>query len=82
MLEKVLGVTTLSDRLCFAAKFLWWPIWMGCLVPYSDLGPAVVQIRRQGALPSSILSRCVRMVGDALLGGGGGGSATPDLGCL
>jgi hypothetical protein len=45
MLEKVLRVTALWDRLCFAAKFLWWLIWAGCLVPYSDLGPVVVQIR-------------------------------------
>jgi hypothetical protein len=42
---------------------------MGCLVPYSDLGPMVVQIRGQGALPDSILSHRMRMVGDALLGG-------------
>jgi hypothetical protein len=69
MLEKVSGVTTLWDWLCFTAKFLWWPIWMGYLVPYSDLGPAVIQIKGQGALPDSVLSHHVRMVGDALLGG-------------
>jgi hypothetical protein len=69
MLELVLGVTTLRDMLCFTAKFLWWPIWAGYLVPYSDLGPVVVKIREQGALPGSILSQSVRMVGDAVLGG-------------
>jgi hypothetical protein len=42
MLKKVPGVTALWDWLCFAAKFLWWPIWTGCLVPYSNLGPVVV----------------------------------------
>jgi hypothetical protein len=26
MLEKVLGVAALWDRLCFASKFLWWPM--------------------------------------------------------
>jgi hypothetical protein len=69
ILEKVLGVAALWDQLCFAAKFLWWPIWMGYLVPYFDQGPVVIQIRGQGALPGSILSHRVRMVGDALLGG-------------
>jgi hypothetical protein len=54
MLEKVLGVTALSDRLCFTAMFLLWPIWMGCLVLNSDLGPAVVQIR--GRVPCTALS--------------------------
>jgi hypothetical protein len=69
MLKKVLGVAALWDRLCCTAKFLWWPIWMGCLVPYSGLGPTVVQIRGQAALPSFALSRCVRTIDDALLGG-------------
>jgi hypothetical protein len=67
MLEKVPLVATLWDRLCFIAKFLWWPIWISCLVPYSDQGPTVVQIRGLGALPGSILSCRVRMVGDTLL---------------
>jgi hypothetical protein len=62
------GVAALWDRLCFAAKFLWWPIWTSCLVPYSNLGPTAIQIRGQGTLPGSILSRHMRMVGDALLG--------------
>jgi hypothetical protein len=42
---------------------------MGCLVPYSVLGPMVVQIMGQGAIAGSVLSCHVRMVGDALLGG-------------
>jgi hypothetical protein len=45
MLKKVPRVAALWDWLCFAAKFLQWPIWMGCLVPYSDIGPTVVHIR-------------------------------------
>jgi hypothetical protein len=69
MLKKVSRVAALWDRLCFIAKFLWWPIWIGCLVPYSDMGPMIVQIRGQGALPISVLSHCNIMVGDALLGG-------------
>jgi hypothetical protein len=40
---------------------------MGWLAPYSYLGPMVVQIRGQGALPSFILSHRVRMVVGALL---------------
>jgi hypothetical protein len=39
MLEKVLRVVALWDRHCITTKFLWWPIWTGCLVPYSDLAP-------------------------------------------
>jgi hypothetical protein len=69
ILKNVPGVSALWDRLYFAAKFLRWSIWMGCLVPYFDMGPTVVQIRGQGALPGSILYRHVRMVGDILLGG-------------
>jgi hypothetical protein len=69
MLEKVSGVVALWDRLCFAAKLLWWLIWMVYPVPYSNLGPAVIQIRGTGALPGSVLSHHVRMVGDTLLGG-------------
>jgi hypothetical protein len=56
MIKKVPGVTALSGRLCFASMSLWWPVWMGCLAPYSDLGPTVIQIRGQGALPGYVLS--------------------------
>jgi hypothetical protein len=48
---------------------MWWLILMGCLVPYSNLGPTVVQIRGHGALLGSVLSHHVRMVSDALLEG-------------
>jgi hypothetical protein len=39
MLEKVLGVAALWDRLCFTAKFLWWPIWTDWLAPTLTWGP-------------------------------------------
>jgi hypothetical protein len=71
-------MSTNRDCPCFVAKFLWWPIWMGCLMPYSNLVPMVVQIRGQGALTSSVLSHHMRMVSDTLLGG----YAMPDLRCL
>jgi hypothetical protein len=41
---------------------------MGYLAPYPDLGPAVIQIRGQGALPCSVLSCHMRVVGGTLLG--------------
>jgi hypothetical protein len=41
---------------------------MGCLVPYSDMCPTIVQIRGQGGLPGSVLSCPGRMVSDVLLG--------------
>jgi hypothetical protein len=68
MLEKVPRAATLWGRLCFATKSLWRPIWIDWLVPYFDLVPTVVQIRGQDALPDSVLSHHVRMVGGALLG--------------
>jgi hypothetical protein len=68
MIEKVLGVAALWDWLYFAAKSLWRLVWMGCLAPYSDPRPAVIQIRRQGALPGSVLSHRVRVISGTLLG--------------
>jgi hypothetical protein len=68
MLEKAPGVAALRDQPCLDAKSLRWSIWMGWLAPYSNLGPAVFQIRGQGALPGSVLSCHVRTVGGALLG--------------
>jgi hypothetical protein len=44
MIEKVPGVTALWGRLCFTTKSLWRLVWMACIGPYSDLGPAVIQI--------------------------------------
>jgi hypothetical protein len=68
MIEKVLGVTALWDQVCFGAKSLWQLVWTGYLVPYSDLGPTVIHMRGQGALPGPILSHHVRVVGGTLLG--------------
>jgi hypothetical protein len=68
MIKKVPGVTVLWGRFCFVAKSLWQQIWIVCLATYSNLGPTIIQIRRQGALPGSILSRRVRVVGSTLLG--------------
>jgi hypothetical protein len=62
-------MSTNRDCPCFVTKFLWRPIWMGCLMPYSNLVPMVVQIRGQGALTSSVLAHHMRMVSDTLLGG-------------
>jgi hypothetical protein len=59
----IIGIYTLVDY------SVWLKDCQHCLVRYSDLGPTVVQMRRHGALPVSILSRHMRMVGDALLWG-------------
>jgi hypothetical protein len=45
ILEKAPGVAALRDQPCLDAKSLRWSIWMGWLAPYSNLGPAVFQIR-------------------------------------
>jgi hypothetical protein len=68
IIEKVPGVAALWGRLCFAAKSLWRPVWTCCLAPYFDLGPALIQIRGQSALPSFVLSRRVSVVSGTLLG--------------
>jgi hypothetical protein len=68
VIKKIPRVAAMWGWLCFAAKSLWWLVWMGCLAPYFDLGLAVIQKRRQGALPDSILSCHVRMVSGTLLG--------------
>jgi hypothetical protein len=68
IIEKVPRVAALSGRLCFAAKSLWWPVWTCCLAPYFDLGPTLIQIRGPSALPGSVLSRRVSVVGGTLLG--------------
>jgi hypothetical protein len=68
MIERIHGVAALWGWLCFTVKSLWWLVWMGCLTPYSDLGPIVIQIRRQGALSGSVLSCHVRVVSGTLLG--------------
>jgi hypothetical protein len=52
----------------FAAKSLWRPVWTGCLAPYSDLGPIVIHIRGQSALPGSVLSCQVRVASGTLVG--------------
>jgi hypothetical protein len=68
MIEKVPGVAALWGLLFFAAKSVWWLVWTACLAPYSYLGPTVIQIRGQGSLLGSVLSRHVRVVGGTLLG--------------
>jgi hypothetical protein len=40
----------------------------GLPCPYSNLGPTVIQMRGQGALPGPVLSHHVRVVGGTLLG--------------
>jgi hypothetical protein len=59
----IIGIYTLADY------SVWLKDCQHCLVRYSDLGPTVVRMRRHGALPGSVLSCHMRMVGDALLRG-------------
>jgi hypothetical protein len=77
-LEKVLGVAALWGWPCLVAKSSWGLIWMGWISPYSDLWPAIAQMRGHGLLPGAVLSHHARVGGGALLGG----YASPGLGCL
>jgi hypothetical protein len=67
MFEKVPMVAALQGRLCLVAKSSFRPVWMGWLAPYPYLGPTVIRIRGQDALPGFVLSHRVRMVSGALL---------------
>jgi hypothetical protein len=68
ILEKVLWVAALWGQPFLAAKPSRGQIWMGWLAPYSGLGPTIVEMKGQGYLPGSILSRRARAGGGTSLG--------------